>query len=516
MTNHTNNTTAIDTNTTIAIDEAADQYAEYLDSFTSPAFDGTLRTSYAEAQRIRDSYRQWLLRKLNNIERGHNDLLKQLENCDDENRCYLEQAIEEYELDNDTSFLIGELEGLQSADDSGVNIWNTRPEVGDVEYGLTDDAPRWFDQGWTVPREVDGRPNPERDDTHPAEFCNDDSIVITPSDVKAWQDSSPALCWTDEVNFEVEGDTEKAKAQAHQFILSTMQSWKTKGDHDVEVLWPRSTWTFETKEEAQAFVNLVRATKNRKAIVHACRTPKKSESGLFEAEVSWPMQQNGAGFKVATLKADGNWGSWDNYGHRRMRAHARDCYVQDLLERIENADANQLNAIRREAGRASRDNQVLTFDKKVGRPAHTHDGGQVIKTKNGFRHTGRKVGIGLNFERYATVMNAAAARADELGITGYRTYKVDQFEKTERPEKDGDMLDSGCAVGEFVALEMDSGERLDESLWKLQEKTWKPSATCLKRLKAAGPTGFIFRSWEEILSDADSDWCMTQCGSLAA
>jgi len=512
MTNTANNTTV---NTT-AIDEAAEHYAEYLESFTMPSFDGSLATSYAEAQRIRDSYARWLYRKLDEIERGYQDLLKQLsETRNEEDRFYLEMAIEEYAIDNDTEYLVSELERIQSADDSGVNIWNTRPEVGDIEWGILADAPRWFDEGWTVPREVEGRPNPERANTRPANDCADDSICITPEDVKNWQETAPQLCWTDEVTFEGE-DKEKAKAQAHQFIIKMMQNWKTKGDHDVEVLWTKNTWTFETKEEAQAFVNLVRNTRNRKAAVHACLTPKKSESGMFEAEVSWPMVQNGAGFKVATLKADGNWGSWDNYGHRRMRAHARDCYVQELLERVENADANQLKAIRREAGRASRDNQVLTFDKKVGRPAHTHDGGQVIKTKDGFRHTGRKVGIGLNFERYATVMNAAAIRAKELGLTGFRTYKVDEYAKTERAQKDGDMLDNGCMVGEFVALEMDSGERLDESLWTLQEKTWKPSKSGLKRLKAAGPTGFVSRSWEEILSDADSDWCMTQCGSLAA
>lgn len=188
------------------------------------------------------------------------------------------------------------------------------------------------------------------------------------------------------------------------------------------------TVEFEERAPAQEFVNSVRDAWKKGDHSRLIRNTKK-EGGLFKAEV---------------VLADPNW------DHKVGLSLARDRRVENALRKIECArNANDLAAITKIAKRMSRDNQVLNSSK-------TFD--------VDFAGRKRKCGIGLNYSRFCTIMNAVAARAEQLNLKGFRYYKMDEFEKA--PPKDGDIYDHGAQQGEFMALEFPAESP--------PEETWEP------------------------------------------
>lgn len=338
-----------------------EEYTQSLDSMDLlPENDGGLPASYAAAARMRDSYRRWLATKLDSIMEAHDELMASDDTTWD--------SIDEFACNNDTSFLVDELERMSSADDSGLNIWGTRPELGDIEFGIVSDEA-------TLDVLADSHEFGDRNQDFQASL-------------------GPQLCKVADKRF-------ASKDEAQQFVDRTREAFRKKGDHSAEII--------------------------------RCETQK----GHAEPYVAF------------VLEADGNW------GHRKALAAERDRHMENAIRKAEGSTTRQqLNSIARIAKRYSRDMQVLNNNK-------TSDGN-------------RKVGIGFNYIRFATVMNAIAARANELGFTGFKTYKIREFESTRKPT-DGDMMDVGCAQGEFLGLEKEDDQVTEEALWSQMEGTWKPS-----------------------------------------
>jgi hypothetical protein len=348
-------------------------HTEALDSFSVPARDGSLASAYAEAASCRRSYERWLI---NTIEKNV-----------DEGR--------------DPSFLLEELEHLSDTD-STINRWGTRPQVGDIEYGI--DA-------------VVG----------PLERDNGDTGYL---DLLDEAERGGDLCRIVERRFD-------DKHEAQSFVNSVRESFR-KGDHTREII----------------------------------------DCDVRHGE-AYP-------FVATVLESDGNW------GHRKALAAERNRHVANALRQISRATTrDELNNHVCITKRYARDNMVLAENK-------TFDGGCV---RNG-HHSGRKVHLGFNYARFATVMNAIATKAEELGLQGFKTYTINDI-PSERKPVDGDAMDVGCRVGEFIALETPA--EVGPSLWELREKTWKPSLACTTRLEEAGSVGFVWRPWWAIASEA-SGW----------
>lgn len=337
-------------------DDGWTEYLESMEEFTVAENDGSIESSYAAAERIRDSYRKWLCSK---IEESHGTW-------------------------DDTSFLEEELERLQSADDTSLNRWGTRPELSDLEYGLIDSQPREGEAGFGYLDMLDAAKQ------------------------------GPELTWVNEKGF-------VSKADAQAFVDKTRAAFK-KGNHSAEIIGCESR-----KGQATPFVAVV-------------------------------------------LEADGNW------SHRKALSAERDRHMANALRHISEATTRQqLNKLAGIIKKYSRDMQVLN-------QGHTHDNARVVSN----RQVGRKCRIGFDYKRFATCMNAVAARAEELGFTGFRTYKINEFNST-RKLTDGDMLDCGCAQGLFLALEQIDETVTEEALWSQIEGTWKPS-------RELAPTCLVYRN----------------------
>jgi hypothetical protein len=244
-------------------------------------------------------------------------------------------------------------------------------------------------------------------------------------------------------------------------FLSMMSSFEGDG--------PALTWvreeTFVRKEDAQQFVDSIR---------------KRFRGGDHSIEIVKTEIKEGSDhpFVAVVLEADGNW------YHRNQLAALRDTHMNNAIGQVVKATtAQEFRKLANITKRYSRDMQVLN----------------AAKTKDGKR----RVGIGFNYVRFAKVMNAIADRTKELGISGFKSYTINEFD-SERKPVDGDMLDVGCKQGEFLALEMEDDRYNERSLWKEMEGSSKLSPECKIRLLRAGPTGFVPRSWEDILSFAES------------
>jgi hypothetical protein len=252
---------------------------------------------------------------------------------------------------------------------------------------------------------------------------------------------------------------------------NTIKQWAENGP---DLHWVKEE-RFIAKNDAQAFVDSVR---------------NSFKKGDHSAEIISTCVEKGteAPYVAVVLKTDGNW------GHRKAVATERDLHMDNAISRIEEATTKgELDKVTKIAKRYSRDMQVLNSGKTI-------DGGIF---ENNRLSKGRKVGIGFDYKRFATVMNAVASRAEELKITGYKTYKIDEF-TSNKEGKDGDILDVGCRQGLFIAEAMNDGSDMLEALWIQQEGAWKPSKRCERFLEKVGPTGYIRRSWEQILFDTET------------
>jgi hypothetical protein len=185
--------------------------------------------------------------------------------------------------------------------------------------------------------------------------------------------------------------------------------------------------TFAKKADAQRFVDTTREAYFKKGDHSRKIIETRIDKGKAEPYVA------------VVLEAELNW------DHQKRTAAERDRHLSNALRRIATATTCQeLNEHVRICKRYSRDMQVLNTSK-------TFDGN-------------RKVGIGWDYKRFATAMNGIADRAQELGLKGFRRYTIKQFDST-RKVVDGDMLDVGCAQGEFLAH-----EQIDESAGSLWEQ----------------------------------------------
>jgi len=179
-------------------------------------------------------------------------------------------------------------------------------------------------------------------------------------------------------------------------------------------------------------------------------------------------------YVIFVVKSDPNW------FHRNMIAYARDKILEKALGLIEKATSiSQLKKYQSRSKTYSRDMQIL----QSGR---TFDGDFV---------TGRKIGIGWDYKRFATAMNAIARKAKTLGDESFKSYPINEFEKTET-DQNGDIMDFGCRTGEFMMEEL---EAETESLWSQLEPPFQLSPHCKERLEKAGPTSFVWRPWYDII-----------------
>jgi hypothetical protein len=233
--------------------------------------------------------------------------------------------------------------------------------------------------------------------------------------------------------------------------------------------------------------------------IHHESFPSKEECDKFCSSVRRKFSSGDHSEEVLGTERDGNLyvavilSSEPNWGHRKWNANLRDRHVNNALSRIRKAKTkreldNHVRILRRYA----RDNQVL-------QAGHTLDNLQ----RKGEKISGRKVGIGFDYPRFATLMNALADRADELGFSGYRRYSIKTFEKIEN--KEGDIFEKGARQGEFHALSIADDTPTPESLWEQREGGWKPSEKVRARLGSLTPTGFRARTPDEILADV-MDW----------
>jgi hypothetical protein len=168
--------------------------------------------------------------------------------------------------------------------------------------------------------------------------------------------------------------------------------------------------TFSTKEEAVRFVTPIRnAFKKGEHSKQVLRT--KVERGSFIAPV---------------LVADMNW------GHRKWMASRRDEIVEKALERISLCTKRaHLQKMTDRARTYSKDSQALAKGNTKG-----------VTT------------IGLDYRRYATVINAIVDRAKALGIPApCKRMAIRDFEKKEAAGSE-DILDRGAKVGVFMAEEV--------------------------------------------------------------
>jgi hypothetical protein len=174
------------------------QWQEYLQSRTDVL--DSLQSSFFAARALRDNYRNWLCKKLD------------------------ESWTPEFGYTG-CETLIDEIESLY-ASDAGYNSWDARPDVADLEYGVITNIPRWKDMGWTVPeKDVWGSPNPDRKTDAPKEAA-EDTIVVPSDDILA--EGGIDLFAVREQRFD-----NKAKAQA--FVDSIRKSFKA-GDRSTEVI----------------------------------------------------------------------------------------------------------------------------------------------------------------------------------------------------------------------------------------------------------------------------------------
>ena len=407
--------------------------------------DGSVAASFVKAAVARASYTAWIWRKL-------------------------DQAIE---TGDSSDWLYSELVrlGVVALDenedaprlDQGLSRWFTRSEVSNVELGLVELVegasqllPDLSDQDGASPSA-----SADAVAEWSADFASSDEGTALAEDCLSsntfWAEQAalgPALCSKETLSFE-------SREEAVVALAGIKSAW-AKGDHRREFL-----------------------------------SAEKTEKGTFVLNL---------------LVSDTN---WDHRGSHGL-ALGRERVVLRALRAISKAKTrDELVKLLDVAKRYSRDNQLLSQGetlrsrsgvKKVGRSFDLSTMWSGLKSYPTFAvDTASKVSIGLDYVRYAEIVNAISARADALGLAGFKTLRVDEFEKVEKPVKNCDYLDSGAGVGEFVALGVADEQAAsdEESLWQQleDEKPSRCSSACWRRLIDATPTGRS-KSWNEMLAES--------------
>jgi len=407
--------------------------------------DGSVKASFVKAAVARSGYVSWIWRKL-------------------------DQAIE---TGDSSDWLYSELVrlGVVALDedeaaprlDQGLTRWFTRSEVGAVEYGLVEEVEA---AGQLLPDLVDwdgASPSASANAVAEwsADFASSDEGTALSEDMLAsntfWAEQAalgPALCSRETLSFE-------SRDEAVAALANIKSAW-AKGDHRREFL-----------------------------------SAEKTEKGTFVLNL---------------LVSDTN---WDHRGSHGL-ALARERVVSRALRAVAKATSrDELVKLLDVAKRYSRDNQLLSQGetlrsrsgvKKVGTSFDLSTMWSGLKSFPTFAvDASAKVGLGLDYARYAEIVNAISARADALGFAGFKALRVDEFETVAKAPKDCDYLDSGAGVGEFVALGVADEQAAsdEESLWQQleDERASRVSSACWRRLIDASPTGRS-KSWNEMLAES--------------
>jgi hypothetical protein len=248
------------------------------------------------------------------------------------------------------------------------------------------------------------------------------------ADVPSWRD----LGWSAANEESVGNDPETAWATEDNLVVineETLNAW-AEGGPDLATI---RTVVFSEIKEAKDFADGIR---------HSFRNGNHSQE-VIKTEIR--RYKKGTEFVVTLLVSDLNWED------KVPRAAKKDAHLATALEAISQAETRQeLLWHVRECKKYSRWQQLLNSGRTFDRS--------------------RRINVSWDYGRFATAMNAIAARAEELGLRGFKTYSINEYEK---PTRDGDMMDMGCREGEFVALNMPHD--IQFSLWGELEGSWKPS-----------------------------------------
>lgn len=258
---------------------------------------------------------------------------------------------------------------------------------------------------------------------------------------------------------EIERDTylqEQTKLDGVSLRLVTESEYVQNADIDEEPELEVDTFYKEVKvEDPFVLSNIEEFIFESKVEARAFALKCKTDKTFVSAEVR--VESGIEKYCVSILKPVLNW------DHLNANAAARDAIVEKALELISKATTRkELCTLQKRAIKYSKDNQLLkkkkTFEKK-----------NLTQIKIGIENPTRAT-IGLDYIRFAKIMNAIHQKAAELKISGFKKYQVNQWKsKTQaQAEKSKDILDRGGQVGEYHAL--DTIDESADSLWQIYEE----------------------------------------------
>ncbi len=376
--------------------------------------------------------------------------------------------------------ILSRIELLQCQDESGITRWNFREELSELEYGVVSEESALAVEGDT--------------------FCEGYTHLLEAAE------GGPQLVRVLDEKFET-------RKEAETFIADTHKSY-IAGDHTRTILLGDvEEWVFDVAADANKALNNLRVEGG--SILNK-RVEAPFGFKFFSCWVRTLIAKDST-HTVKVLDCDRNW------EHVKLQADARDQRVVSHLHTISKCNTyHDLKAIASTIRCDSRDVQVLqeskTWDNASIRHGKVSGDWNPSKTNTFIQKSGRypvrPVGLGLNYTRFATCMNALSLRAEELGITGFKAYNIEKKESTNTPV-DGDMMDVGCPQGLFLGEETpDENYTSTLSLWEENEGAWKPSKECKERLALAGPTSMASLPWD-VLSSAVDAW-MSESDVIAA
>jgi hypothetical protein len=198
---------------------------------------------------------------------------------------------------------------------------------------------------------------------------------------------------------------------------------------------------FENRIAARAYAKRIKAQQGRDYLGGEIRV----EAGIEK-------------FVVKVLIPETNW------NHVNSLKAIREDILSSALSFISKAkNRRHLNIISKRVKIQSTFNQLLKNGRTVKSERFAQQNGLM---KEGLYGKYSPAG-GLDYRRFAQIMNAIAARAAELGLAGFRTYKLNTFDSVKSTHKSEDILDRGCQEGEFKATQK-ADENCD-SLWERYE-----------------------------------------------
>jgi hypothetical protein len=156
------------------------------------------------------------------------------------------------------------------------------------------------------------------------------------------------------------------------------------------------------------------------------------------------ISEDGNSFTCFDQQMDDTW--WESEINRQPVPIA-DEPNWDHLKGISQARDRHLNVALRKVRYAKSQGELL----KVGAIAKRYARDSMLTKEGKLKDGNRKVGIGFDYQRYATLVNSIAEKAEALGLGEWKRLPIQEFQKPQEPEKDGDLLDEGCRTGEFEA-----------------------------------------------------------------